>query len=137
MPLQPADIEQLAKARDWIKGYFSGHRDEKYSSVEGKLRVVGTILENGWVRTDETWKLQSMGVAFGDAIAQQLMMNWVVVEDEYGRDPAPNWPGTTIYVHPITMISKRVEDGETPDIEELFAGICERVTHLAFSGESR
>jgi hypothetical protein len=135
--LQSADIDNLVKARDWIKGHFTEHREEKYSSVDGKLRALRAILESNWVEPHETRKLQSLGVAFGDAIAQRLMMDWVVVEDEYGRDPALNWPGTEIYVYPITMISKRVEDGDIPDIDELFAGICDRVSQMAFSGESQ
>jgi hypothetical protein len=132
--LQPEDIDNLASAREWIKGHFTEHRDEKYSSVEGKLRIVSAILDNAWIDPQETAKLQCLGVAFGDAVAQQLMMDWVIVEDEYGRDPALNWPGTTIYIYPITMISKRVEDGEATDVSELFEGLCQRVTQLAFEG---
>jgi hypothetical protein len=135
--LQPEDIAYLASARAWIKGHFTEHADEKYSSVDGKLRVVSAILENEWIDPEETAKLQCLGVAFGDAVAQQLMMDWVIVEDEYGRDSALNWPGTTIYSYPISMILKRVEDGESPDIYQLFSGLCEQLTQLAFDGRAQ
>jgi hypothetical protein len=134
--LQPEDINNLAKARDWVKGHFTDHRDEKYSSIDGKLRLLQAILESNWVEPHETWKLQSLGVTFGDAIAQKLMLEWVIVDDEYGRDPALNWPGTDIYVHPITMISKRIEAGESFDIDQLFERLCERVAKMGYSGES-
>lgn len=101
------------------------------------MRVVSAILESEWIDPEETAKLQCLGVAFGDAVAQQLMMEWVIVEDEYGRDSALNWPGTTIYSYPISMILKRVEDGESPDIYQLFSGLCERLSQLAFDGRAQ
>lgn len=130
-PLQPADIENLAKARDWIKEHFTDSAEERYGSVEGKLRVIDAILQNGWVAPHETEKLQSLGVAFGDAVAQQLNMDWVIIEDEYGCEPALNWPGTSVNTYPVTIISKRVADGETPDIYTLFEDLCERISELA------
>jgi len=33
-------------------------------------------------------------------------MEWVTVEDEYGKDPALRFPGTTVIAFPLTMISK-------------------------------
>jgi hypothetical protein len=74
------------------------------------------------------------GVAFGDAMSQALMLDWVIVDDEYGRSPALNWPGTTMYAFPQTMISKRVEAGTSVEIRELFEGICRQLREDAFSG---
>jgi hypothetical protein len=51
-------------------------------------------------------KLQCLGVALGDALAEELQMEWVTVEDEYGKDPALRFPGTTVIAFPLTMISK-------------------------------
>ncbi|WP_143154149.1 DUF3806 domain-containing protein [Rhodanobacter sp. OK091] len=31
--------------------------------------------------------------------------------DEYGRDPVPRLPGTSVLLFPLTMISRRVERG--------------------------
>ena len=134
-PLGPEDIVNLDAARSWVKGHFSEDQDEKYQPVEGKLRVMDTILQNGWVEASETWKLQSLGVAFGDALAQQLMLDWVVVDDEFGRSAALSWPGTSLICSPITMISKRIEDGEEIDVRDLFEKTCARLSELVFTGE--
>ena len=58
-------------------------------------------------------------------------MEWVVVEDEMGRDPAIRYPGTTVIVFPLTMISKRVEDGEEIDVRDLFSRILIHIRELA------
>ncbi len=105
-----------------------------YAPLEGKLRVIATILDSGWIESNETWKLQALGVAFGDAHAQKLMLEWVTVEDEYGRDPALNWPGTAIYSYPLTTISKRIERGEDVDARQLFEMACKLLTDMAYSG---
>jgi hypothetical protein len=134
--LQSEEREWIEAARDWVKGHFAESADEKYSTIEGKLRVISTILRQGWVESSEKWKLQSLGIAFGDALSQRLMLEWVTVDDEHGRCPALNWPGTSVLCYPLTMISKRVEDEEEVDVDvqQLFEGISARITELAFSG---
>jgi Domain of unknown function (DUF3806) len=134
-PLSDKDLANLDGAREWVKGHFTDDQDEKYAPIEGKLRVIDAILDNKWVEPSETQKLQSLGVAFGDALSQALLMDWVMVDDEYGRSPALNWPGTTLISSPVTMISKRIEDGEDVDVYDLFESICRRLKEMAFSGD--
>jgi hypothetical protein len=133
-PLSADDQLSLDRQRDWVKGHFTHDADEKYAPIEGKLRVIDAILRSDWVEANEIWKLQSLGVAFGDAIVQQLLMDWVAVDDEFGRSAALNWPGTTILCSPITMISKRIERGEVVDVSALFDGMCSSLREMAFSG---
>ncbi|MEM1263697.1 MAG: DUF3806 domain-containing protein [Pseudomonadota bacterium] len=115
------DAERLQKHRDWMVGHYED--PSGYESVTGKLRLISTILENGWVETDETWKLHSLGVTFGDALEQEIdSLHWAVVEDEYGRDPALQWRDTTTVVFPLTAIAKRVEDHAEVDVEKIFVG---------------
>jgi hypothetical protein len=75
-------------------------------------------------------KLQCLGITFGDAVAQELGLEWVSVEDEYGRDPALRLSGTSVILFPLTMISKRMERGEEVDILAMFRGTCERVREI-------
>jgi hypothetical protein len=132
--LLPEDRGNLNRARDWVKGHFTDLAEDKYAPIDGKLRVLDAILSSKWVEPQETEKLRSLGVAFGDAIAQKLLMEWIVVDDEFGRSAALIWPGTSVICSPITMISKRVEDGEDVDVYDLFDAICERLQEHAFSG---
>jgi Domain of unknown function (DUF3806) len=91
----------------------------------------------GWVAPTETYKLQCLGITLGDALVQELGMEWVMVEDDYGRDPAIRLPGTTVVLFPLTMISKRVERGETVDIMELFRGVLELARDAAKKADLR
>ena len=133
-PLSPDDQQNLAEARQWLKDHFTDDQDQKYEPVEGKLRLLEAILDNGWVEPSETWKLQALGICLGDALAQKLLLNWVLVDDDYGRSPALNWPGTTIYSFPQTMISKRIEQGEAVDVRALFDDTVQMLADMSFSG---
>lgn len=129
-PLSEDDLVHLEKQRSWVRDHFEPEARHKYDTVEGKLRLIDTILANGWIEADETWKLQSLGVTLGDVLVQSQGFEWVMIDDEYGRSPTVCVPGTTIKLHALTMISKRVEDGEEIDIHDLFELLCERVGEL-------
>lgn len=111
---------RIEAQRKWVRDHYIQDPIGSYSSLQGKLSVLNTILRQGWVCANETIKLQSLGVAFGDALAQQLEMEWVQVTDEYGTDPALRLPGTSVISFPLTSISKRIERGEFVDVYELF-----------------
>lgn len=134
MQLMAEERDRIEAGREWVKGHFSAEPDKRYGSIKGKLHIIDTILKNRWVAQEETWKLQALGIALGDALAQKLMLNWVTVDDEFGRDPALNWPGTSIFSYPLTMISKRIERGETIDVQALFDTACSELNEMAFSG---
>jgi len=128
--LDRAEIQNCEMQRSWVRNHYEPGSQKLYETVEGKLELLEFVLVHGCVETHETWKLQSLGITLGDALAQQLGLTWVAVEDEYGRDPALEDPESTIKLFPLTMISKRVEQGEIVDVRVLFDGICERVAEL-------
>jgi hypothetical protein len=43
------------------------------------------------------------------------------VTDEYGTDPTLRYESTSLQVNAMTMISKRIEDGEAVDVASLAA----------------
>jgi hypothetical protein len=133
-PLQKEDIEWLQKNREWLVGHFD--KPEEYSTVSAKLQLIETLLKNNWVKKDETAKLHALGIAFGDALEQEVEeLSWVAVEDEIGRDPALRWLNTSVLVFPHTSISKRVEGGVEFDVYEMFGGF-QKAIHEALNNEA-
>ena len=70
----------------------------------------------------------------GDALAQQLGLGWVAVDDERGRDPALMVEGGSLRVFPLTSIAKRVERGEDVDVHALFEDACETIKRIQAEG---
>lgn len=121
-------VMQLSAQREWVAGHFDDAT--QYEDTSNKLRVVATILENKWIDPSDSVKLQCLGVAFGDALADAVGLEWVTFSLA-GED----WPGlrlgeTSLFVHPLTMISKRVEAGEEIDVVELFKGLAHQIESL-------
>jgi hypothetical protein len=92
------------------------------------LPVLQHLIDDKVFRKTQTYELQSLGIAFGDVLASELPLRWVMVTDEYGTDPTLRFKGTTVQVNALTMISKRIEKDEAVDLQELL-----RITreHLA------
>lgn len=128
--LSAEDAERVEKQRGWVRDHYTPESVHKYETLDGKLRLLEIILKNKWIEPTETWKLQSLGITFGDALVQKMGVTWVAVEDEYGRDPALRDPGSSVVMFPSTTISKRVERGETVDVRDLFERFCQSITHV-------
>jgi hypothetical protein len=128
--LSQDDIARVEAQRKWVREHYPPESESKYQSLEGKLVLLDTILKNKWINSNETVKLQCLGITFGDALAQKLGLKWVAVEDEYGRDPALIMEGTSIITFPLTSISKRIERGEDIDVFNLFDTACAKLDEL-------
>ncbi|CAH1652974.1 conserved hypothetical protein [Hyphomicrobiales bacterium] len=116
------DAAHVERQREWVRGHFKPEFRHRYETVDGKLRIIQALLTPGMIEPDETWKLQSLGITFGDALAQELGLAWTVVDDAVGRDPALRDAESGLIIFVLTMISKRVENGEEIDVRDLFDG---------------
>lgn len=136
--LTGADQKRLRDQRAVIEAYLGSEESKKkYQTAAGKLGTIRAVLQARVFKREQTYELQCLGIVLGDAFVQDLGMEWIMVEDEYGRDPAVRMPGTTVILHPLTMISKRVERGEQVDVFDLFNGITAQVEDLERKGQQQ
>jgi hypothetical protein len=133
-PLSAEDADRVESQRSWVRDHYEPQARHKYDSIEGKLALLDHIICAGWIGKAETWKLQSLGITLGDVFVQDLGMDWVAVEDEYGRDPAVRLPGTSIILFPLTLISKRIERGEVVDVRAFHAGLRQMIDEQRKAG---
>lgn len=128
--LTEADQKRLRDQRAVVEALLADEDSGKYERPAGKLGLIRAILSENTFKPNQTYELQCLGVVLGDAFVQELKMEWVIVEDGYGRDPAVRLPGTTIILFPLTMISKRVERGEKVDVFDVFNWAAAEVDEL-------
>ena len=76
------------------------------------LPILQRLIDDKVFKKSQTYELQSLGVVFGDVLASELALRWVMITDEYGTDPTLRFKNTTININALTMISKRVERDE-------------------------
>jgi Domain of unknown function (DUF3806) len=65
-PLSEEDESHMEKQRVWVQDHYDPESRHHYDTLDGKLE---TILKENWINPNETWKLQSLGITFGDALA--------------------------------------------------------------------
>ena len=128
--LTDEDKNRLEKQRQIITQYLDENSVEKFKTPAGKLGTLRALLNSKVFRTEQTYELQSMGIVLGDVFVQDMAFHWIMVEDEYGRDPAIRFEDTSIIAFPLTMISKRIERGEEFDVFDLYNGVAETLEEL-------
>lgn len=89
------------------------------TGTKSDLPLLQRLLDDHVFRKSQTYELQSLGVVFGDVLAREFPLKWVMITDEYGTDPTLRFKNTSINVNALTMISKRVEKGERVDVFDL------------------
>ena len=83
------------------------------------LPILQRLIDDKAFGKSQTYELQSLGVAFGDVLASEFPLRWVMVTDEFGADPTLRLKKTSININALTMISKRIERDETVDLFRL------------------
>jgi len=129
------DLARLDEHRGVIERMIGDEEfREEYKKPSGKIAFLEAIVVQGAIPPEDTYGLQSMGIVLGDVFVETLGFEWVTVEDSSGQDPALRFPGTTILLHPLTMISRRAERGEQVDVGALFSAVSAEVEKLRAMG---
>jgi hypothetical protein len=120
LDLPSSENERLKRQRSVVLSAAKKYYDiSNFSCQKEDLKILQRLLDEK-VFKNKTYELQSMGIVFGDVLANELGLHWTMVVDEYGIDPVLRHKETTLRSNPIHMISKRVERGEEVDVMELF-----------------
>jgi hypothetical protein len=87
---------------------------------------------------DDSQAIAALGLSFGQYIVASGPFEWVrVIDDEYGDETSVGVLGAAIYLHPITMLQKRLEDREPVVIEQLVNDSLAQLATLVNRGEFR
>ena len=134
-PPTEKDIENIAMGVVHAGQVIEQALGEDIDGTRNDLALIQRLLDQGVVEPEATYTLQALGLAFGRAFLNEFPdYDWWMVEDEYGRDPAIRYKETSLLVFPMTMISKRVEDGEELNVIELFDGLAKQLAELIDEG---
>ena len=97
---------------------------DDYHEADTTLSKIQSILDEKKYTSEQTRELQSLGLALGDYLQyKDENLHWAVLRDEYGRDLCLQYKNTALTVFPMTMLSKRVEDGEEVVVTALVKGL--------------
>lgn len=93
-------------------------------SLDGSLADFSrlqALLDSEHISSRNIAALQSIGIALGKIFEKENSeFTWAVVDDEVGRAPALSYLRSDLMLFPQTLISKRVEAGESVNIRDLY-----------------
>ncbi|MBQ4033996.1 MAG: DUF3806 domain-containing protein [Paludibacteraceae bacterium] len=130
--LDAQDLKVIAERNEWVKGHLKDDVQDQYDTFEGKLYLLQGILKEGYYQKHETAELQTLGYCLGELLNELLGTHWVKVTDDKGTDYAIRYKDSSILFFPVTMISKRIERGETVDIEFLLGQSSDQLHEILY-----
>jgi uncharacterized protein DUF3806 len=126
-----ADLARLAEQEAQVLTLLKAHYPEAtLEHNENDLKWLQRLVDDKALRPDQTYELQCLGAVLGQVFAARTPLKWVVVEDEFGRTLALRYPKTSVIVFPLTMISKRVEDGRDVEVMPIYRTVAAQVEKL-------
>jgi hypothetical protein len=131
-----AELSREGTARlEKQRGVVAAAAKQRYGTValtktKADLVVLQRLLDDRVFTKTQTYELQCLGIAFGDVLASELPLRWMMVTDEYGTDPTLRYKDTTIQINALTMLSKRVERDEEVDVQTMRRMTGEQVAQL-------
>jgi len=94
------------------------------------LDVLQRLLDERVIAKDDVFSQQSAGTVLGDVMARNLRLDWVVVDDDFGRSRALRYRDTPSLFFPVTMISKRMKHDERISVRSLYDDVAREVERL-------
>lgn len=84
------------------------------------IELLQRIIDKGLVARDDRQQQQAMGAVLGNLMAKEFNLVWQVYEDKLGRSRALCIEGTRHCLFPMTMLSRRMETGLMPNVQQIF-----------------
>jgi len=119
-PLSAIDQQFMREQRGRVEALANRLGRRVSGQVERDLNTLQAILDRGLIGQDDRLSLQALGVIFGDLLADELDMRWVIYRDRAGRSRALQYRNESVYLFPVTMISRRVEAKSVRPVADLF-----------------
>jgi hypothetical protein len=129
--LSPEEVGRLDKRRAVIQDVITQrYQAPPLTRTKADLPVLQRLLDDGVFARSQTYQLQSLGVVFGDVLATELPLWWMLATDQGDSWPTLRLRDTTVQVNARTMISKRIESGEKVDLAALLRATGDSVGKL-------
>lgn len=133
--LNKRDREILRQQREAVNELARRHVGRELSGRSLRdLELLQKLLDREVLSADQTWELQSLGVALGDVLAARHGLVWVVYTDDLGRSRAVRLPDSDFVLFPVTMISKRIERDVAFTVDELYRKSARQVEEARATG---
>lgn len=141
-PLDSEEIARIAQATHWVNDILERgfHSDIRLSGKREDIPTLHSLLSKGPYSSDVSAELIIFGTVFGEILANEVPLKWVVFNDKDGSDFALQYQDFSLFVFPCDMIIKRIENVERVDdinLELILQEIQEAMANDALNAAKR
>ena len=125
------DLEDLARRLVHAREVAEQVAGTKLDGSEADLDTIQAVLDSNAIEPEASYSLEALGIAFGCMfIDNHQGFDWWMVVDETGRAPAVRYKKSSLLIFAQDMIVKRIENGESVDVRELYEALCAGIEEL-------
>jgi Domain of unknown function (DUF3806) len=73
------------------------------SGTQRDLPLLQRLIDDKVFKRSQTYELPSLGVVFGDVLASEFHLRWVMITDEYGADPTLRLKNTSLNINALAL----------------------------------
>ncbi|MCW1884560.1 DUF3806 domain-containing protein [Luteolibacter flavescens] len=113
----PEEQATLRDAVAWVNNLLAEEyqTDVRLTGTMEDIPNLHTMLGEGPFTDDPEAELKTFGIVFGNVLARELGLRWVIHRDDEGTNYALQYQDTELLVFPCEVISARLEEGEEID----------------------
>ena len=119
-PLSAIDKHYMNEQRETVEILANRLGRRLSGTTTRDLETLQRVIDLRWVDSEDVQTQQALGIVFGDLLANELDLDWVIYRDRAGRSRALRYRDQDIYVFPITMLSRRLSAGAQLSVSDLF-----------------
>lgn len=119
-PLSAIDQQFMREQRQRVEALANRLGRKLTGTTVRDLDTLQTILNRELIDREDRLTLQALGIIFGDLLAKDLRMTWIIYRDRAGRSRALKYRDEAIFLFPVTMISRRVEAQSARPVADLY-----------------
>jgi hypothetical protein len=129
--LSPEEVARLDEQRAVIQNVATQrYQAAPLTRTTADLPVLQRLLDDRVFSKTQAYQLQCLGVVFGDILATELPLWWMRATDKGESWPTLRYKETTIQINALTIISKRIENGDKVDLTDLLRATGEAAQKL-------
>ena len=119
--LSPRDQSWLQRAEEHILRVLRAkYGDSSFDRSQKDLESLQRLVDDGVIHANDVLEAQCVGVVLGNYFVERTSMRWKRVANEFGNMISLHDDSTGFTLYPLTMISKRLEDGREIDLVAIF-----------------
>lgn len=130
----------LDKQRVLAEGILRSKYGRQFQQNSRDLKQIQRLIDSGELEDADVQTLQAFGAIIGDVIENEhRKLNWKVYEDKIALSHAVCLEDTEHCIFPMTLLSRRMAAGVTPDVQKIFDKVMtsmrKHYARLPYSGQ--